>query len=45
MDIPFIRQLLKLVPEYRGRRIGEETAVYEAYTVEHLLATVPLPAL
>jgi len=45
LTVHIIRQLLKLIPEYRGRKIGEEKAVYETQPVEYLLASVPLPAL
>lgn len=43
LAVHIIRQLLKLVPEYRGRRLSEETADYEIHSVEHLLANIPLP--
>jgi four helix bundle protein len=38
-----IRQLLKLVPQYRGRTIREEIAQYEIYPIESLLGNVPMP--
>ena len=43
LTVHIIRQLLKLVPEYRGRRIREEAGDYEIYPIEPLLANVPLP--
>jgi len=43
LTVHIIRQLLKLVPEHRGRRLGEETADYEILSVERLLANIPLP--
>jgi len=42
LTVHIIRQLLRLVPEYRGRRLSEETAGYEIYPIEHLLANIPL---
>ncbi|HJW84102.1 MAG TPA: four helix bundle protein [Anaerolineae bacterium] len=44
LTVHIIRQLLKLVPEYRGRRIREEAGDYEIDPIEPLLANVPLPA-
>lgn len=41
--VQVIRQLLKLIPEYRGRSIGEDLAVYEAPSLDQLLRNVPLP--
>jgi four helix bundle protein len=43
LTVHIIRQLLKLVPEHRGRRLSEETADYEIHSVERLLANIPLP--
>jgi len=42
LTVHIIRQLLKLVPEHRGRRVGEETADCEIHSVEHVLANIPL---
>jgi four helix bundle protein len=38
--VSVIRTLLKLVPEFRGRKIAEEFASYEAYTLESFLSNV-----
>ncbi len=38
-----IRQLLKLIPEHRGRKICEEIAPYEIHPINTLLVNVPLP--
>jgi four helix bundle protein len=38
-----VRQLLKLVPETRGRSIREELALYETHPIDTLLATIPIP--
>lgn len=38
-----IRQLLKLVPEYRTRQIREEVTQYEVFSVDDLLSNVPMP--
>jgi four helix bundle protein len=38
-----IRQLLKLVPETRGRSIREGLAHYETHPIEPLLAAIPIP--
>ncbi len=40
--VQIIRQLLKLVPEYRGRKINEDPATYEANSLDALLNDVPL---
>jgi four helix bundle protein len=45
LTVHLIRQLLKIIPEYRGHRISEETGHYETNSVEYLLAHVPLSAL
>jgi four helix bundle protein len=39
--VSIIRPLLKLIPEFRARKLAEETASYETYTLESLLAEVP----
>jgi len=39
--VQIIRPLLKLVPEYRGKKIAEEQAEYLPYTLESLLENVP----
>ena len=39
--VQIIRPLLKMVPEYRGKKISEEQAEYEPYTLESLLENVP----
>ncbi len=36
LTVHIIRQLLKLIPEYRGHRIREETAGYEIRNMEYL---------
>lgn len=41
--VSVIRTLLKLVPEFRGRKIAEELTHYEVYPLESLLENVPLP--
>jgi four helix bundle protein len=41
--VQIIRQLLKLIPEYRGRRIGEELDVYVVSSLNQLLNNAPLP--
>jgi four helix bundle protein len=40
--VQIIRQLLKMVPELRGRKISEPAALYEPDTLADLLSTVPL---
>ena len=39
--VQIIRPLLKLVPEFRGKKIAEEQAEYFPYTLESLLENVP----
>ena len=39
--VQIIRPLLKLVPEFRGKKISEEQAEYLPYTLESLLDNVP----
>jgi four helix bundle protein len=39
--VSIIRTLLKLVPEFRGRKIAEEIAHYEVHPLESLLENVP----
>lgn len=39
--VQIIKPLLKLVPEFRGKKISEQEAEYEAYTLENLLETIP----
>lgn len=39
--VSIIRTLLKVVPEYRGRKIAEEFASYQVYSIESLLEEVP----
>jgi four helix bundle protein len=41
--VQIIRPLLKLVPEFRGRKIAKEQAEYLPYTLESLLENMPLP--
>lgn len=41
--VHIIRQLLKLIPEYRGKTIREEIAHYEVYPDGSLLVNVPIP--
>ena len=43
LTVHVIRQLLKLVPEYRGKKIQEETAQYEVHPIDVLLNNVPMP--
>jgi four helix bundle protein len=38
-----IRQLLKMVPKYRGKRIKEEMVSYETVSLSQLLQFVPMP--
>ena len=45
LTVHVIRQLLKMVPEQRGRRLNEEIADYEIHPIEDLLANIPLPPL
>lgn len=42
--VSIVRTLLKLVPEFRGRKIAEELALYEVHTLEPLLENVPFQA-
>ena len=39
--VQIIRPLLKMVPEFRGKKIAEERAEYQPYTLESLLENVP----
>ena len=39
--VQIIRPLLKLVPEFRGKKIAEEQAHYQLYTLESLLENIP----
>ncbi|MEW5829517.1 MAG: four helix bundle protein [Chloroflexota bacterium] len=39
--VSVIRTLLKLIPEFRAKKIAEELAPYEVYTLEGLLSNVP----
>lgn len=39
--VQIIKPLLKLVPEFRGKKISEEQAEYETYTLETLLENIP----
>ena len=41
--VHIIRQLLAMVPQYRGRKIQEEEAQYDIVKLELLLKDVPLP--
>ena len=41
--VHIIRQLLKIVPEHRGRKIAEEVAAYDLTDIDDLLNNVPLP--
>ena len=43
LTVHIIRQLLTLIPKQRGRKIQEEMAVYEVYSLESLLNHVPMP--
>ena len=40
--VSIIRTMLKLIPEFRGRKIAEEIAHYDIYTLETLLENMPL---
>ncbi len=39
--VQIIRPLLKIVPEFRGKKISEEQSDYQPYTLESLLENVP----
>ena len=39
--VQIIRPLLKIVPEFRGKKIAEEQADYDAYALESLLENIP----
>jgi four helix bundle protein len=39
--VQIIRPLLKLVPEFRGKKIAEEQTEYLPYTLESLLENIP----
>jgi four helix bundle protein len=41
--VHIIRQLLKLIPEYRGRKLRENVVQYEINPIETLFANIPLP--
>jgi len=41
MLVQIIRPLLKIVPEFRGKKISEEQAEYQPYTLESLLENIP----
>ena len=41
--VHIIRQLLKLVPASRGRKISEEGIPYQVHPIETLLADIPMP--
>jgi hypothetical protein len=41
LTVQIIRQLLKLVPEYRGHKISEDNATYEPSPLDDLLYNVP----
>jgi four helix bundle protein len=43
MLVHIIRQLLKMVPEHRGRRIAEEPAAYNIVEDHDLFFDVPMP--
>ncbi len=43
LTVHVIRQLLKLVPERRGKKIQEEIAQYEVHPIDALLNNVPMP--
>jgi len=43
LTVHIIRQLLRMVPEHRGRKIGEETVPYDVSPAEILLANIPMP--
>jgi four helix bundle protein len=43
LTVHVIRQLLKLVPEYRAREVREEVAQYEIFSESALLYQVPMP--
>ena len=39
--VSVIRTLLKLIPEFRGRKIADELAPYNVYDLESLLSNIP----
>ena len=39
--VSVIRTLLKLIPQFRGRKISEEFAHYEVYSMDSLLEDIP----
>lgn len=39
--VQIIRPLLKIVPEFRGKKIAEEQADYDTYTLESILEIIP----
>jgi|CXWL01.1.fsa_nt_gi four helix bundle protein len=39
--VQIIRPLLKMVPEFRGKKISEEQAEYRPHTLESLLENIP----
>ena len=41
--VHIIRQLLTMVPQYRGKKIQEEMEKYQTISIEQLLDNVPLP--
>jgi len=43
LTVEITRQLLTMVPKYRGKSIREEITAYEVYHVEDLLNNVPMP--
>ena len=43
LTVHIIRQLLKLIPEHRTRKISEEMSEYQAYSLSDLLLNVPMP--
>ncbi|MBI3959641.1 MAG: four helix bundle protein [Chloroflexi bacterium] len=43
LSAQIIRQLLRMIPKYRGQSIGEEAAEYLTTPLEELLENVPIP--
>ena len=43
LTVQIIRQLLKLIPSHRGRKIREEITPYQVDSLEDLLLDVPMP--
>ena len=45
LTVQIIRQLLKIIPEHRARKLREPEVIYEIYPLEELLSNVPMPEL